>query len=256
MVADPRQVVHPEGRPCDNAEAPLAQPRDREVALDAAAVVEHLRVGERADPSRHPVVGEAFEKLGRACAADLDLRERREIEDRGSFATGRVLDADGRRPQPAGPPVGAQRLVAMSAVRLEPVHALPARLLAKRRAHISQARIDRRDAKRPAGASFMARIFDVVVRRVHLVRASKRVVAAQVGPAETTRVHLPRVKARLSIHDPFRDQAAHSACPCEPVGAKTCRDPEAPDLARTEDELVVRREGLGTVDQPNDFRVL
>src|SRR5205814_6352369 len=45
LVADPRKVVHAEGGAGDDAKAVLAESSDREVALDAAAVIEHPRAG-------------------------------------------------------------------------------------------------------------------------------------------------------------------------------------------------------------------
>src|SRR5439155_1093336 len=87
----------------DDAKAMLAESSDREVALDAAAVIEHLGVGQGTDRTRHAVVCEVLEELGRAVPADLDLRERREVEDRGTLAARHVLDAERLRPQPPAP---------------------------------------------------------------------------------------------------------------------------------------------------------
>src|SRR5207245_11343139 len=108
--------------------------------------------GQRADGPRDAVVGEALEKLRGPATPDLDLGERCEVEDRRLLAAGRVLDPDSRRPQAAGPAVGAQRLVASRSVRLEPVHAHPARLLADCSAQLRQPGIDGRPGKRTPGA--------------------------------------------------------------------------------------------------------
>ena len=75
VVADPRQVVHPERRPGDHTKAPVVETRDREVALDAPALVQHLGISQRADRAGDPVVGQAFEIFRRAAASHLDLRE-------------------------------------------------------------------------------------------------------------------------------------------------------------------------------------
>ena len=74
----------------------LAEPGDCEVALDAPALVEHLRVRQVADVAGDPVVGEALEKIRGAATAYLDLGERREVENRGRLPARLVLDADRR----------------------------------------------------------------------------------------------------------------------------------------------------------------
>ena len=123
----------PNAVPGDDPEAVFGEPGDGEVALDPAAAVQHLRVGDCADLARDPVVAEALEEVGGARAGHLDLRERRLVEERGGLADGAVLRLDRGRPVAPGPAPGPQRLVAAGRVRLEPVRALPARLLAERR---------------------------------------------------------------------------------------------------------------------------
>ncbi len=75
MVSNPVEVVLPEGGAGDDAKPVLGRSGDGEVALDAAALVEHLRVGERADRTCDTIVREAFQELRRTAAANLDLRE-------------------------------------------------------------------------------------------------------------------------------------------------------------------------------------
>ncbi len=74
--------------------------------------VEHLRVGDRADVARDAVVAQPLEQLGGARPGDLELGERRLVEQRRRLAAGRVLGADRRRPVHPGPAARAQRLVA------------------------------------------------------------------------------------------------------------------------------------------------
>jgi hypothetical protein len=76
MLTDPCEVVLAECGARDDPEALLREPGDREVALDSAARVEHLAVGDGADAAGHPVRAERFEECGRALAADVDLGER------------------------------------------------------------------------------------------------------------------------------------------------------------------------------------
>src|SRR6266849_4003922 len=98
----------------------------------------------------------------------------------------------------------------MSAVGFEPVHPLPARFLAESRAHLGQARVDRREPQRPAGAALVSGVLDVVVRRVDLAGAGQRVVAAGVGAAKAARVHLPRVETGPAVDDPLGYEPSHA----------------------------------------------
>ena len=106
-----------------------------------------------------------------------------------------------------------------------------------------------RDLERPSGLAFVARVLDVVVRRVDLVGADQRVVATAVLRSEAPRVERPRVEARLALDDPLGHQFAHATGSGDAVRAEAGRHPEARDRALAEDELAVGREGLRTVDQ-------
>src|SRR5439155_841775 len=78
------------------------------------------------------------------------------VEERGALAAGDVLGPDGRRPQPAGPPARAQRLVAGRRVGLVPVHALPARLLAEGRPVVAVPGVGARHPQRAAGLALLS----------------------------------------------------------------------------------------------------
>src|SRR4029077_5659976 len=160
VVANPVQVVLAECGAGDDAKPVLRQTGDGEVAFDAAAVVEHLGVGESPDRARDAIVREALQELRRAATADLDLGEGSEIKHRGRLAARSMLSLDRGRPQPAGPTPRPQRLVTAGGVRLEPVGPLPARFLAKRGAELLEAGVSRRQAKRPARAALVTRELD------------------------------------------------------------------------------------------------
>ena len=106
MRPDPGQVVLAERRPGDDPEAILGEPRHGEVALDPATLVQHLRVRDRAHVAGDLVVAEVLEEVSRARAGDLDLGERRLVEQSGRLARRPVLGADRRRPEPARPAAG------------------------------------------------------------------------------------------------------------------------------------------------------
>ena len=244
-----------EGGAGHDAEAVLGDAGDREVALDAAARVEHLRVGDGADGPRDAVVAHPLQELGRPVAADLELGERGEVEERRGLAAGTVLLADGGRPQLARPAARPQRLVTERRVGLEPVGPLPAGLLAERGAQLLELRVGGGEPQRPSGLPLVARVLDVVVGRVDLCGPCQRVLPARVVAAEAARVHLPHVEARQPLHDPLGHQPPHAARTRQPVGAEAGGHPEAADLGGPEDELAVRCERLGAVDQPHDLGV-
>ena len=242
----------PERGAGDDPEAILLELRDREVALDPAAAVEHLRVGDLARAADDAVVAQPLEQRRRARPADLELGERGLVEERGGLSRGRMLGADGGRPVLPRPAARAQRLVAARGVRLVPVHPFPAGLLAEGGAVLPVPVVDRGDAQRPPRLALVARVLDVVVGLVDLARALERVGGRAVVLAEAPHVHLPHVERRLALGDPLRHQLAHPARAREPVGAEAGGDEEAAHVRLAEQELAVGRERLRPVDQPRD----
>ena len=196
----------------DDPEAVVLELGDREVALDAAAAVEHLRVGDLARAADDAVVAQRLEQLGGARPADLELRERGLVEERGGLARGGVLGADRGRPVLARPAARAQRLVAGLRVGLVPVHALPARLLPERGAVGGVPVVDGRDAQRAPRLALVAGVLDVVVGLVDLARALERVGGRAVVLAEAPGVHRPRRRATARP----RRSTRPSACPSRP----------------------------------------
>ena len=96
MHADPGEVVPGESRPRHDAEALLGEPRDGEIALDPTTLVEHLGVRDRTDVACNAVVTEPLEEVSCFLPRDLDLRERRLVEERSCGATSDVLCSDRR----------------------------------------------------------------------------------------------------------------------------------------------------------------
>src|SRR5207248_7246035 len=86
--------------------------------------------------------------------------------------------------------------------------------------------------------------------------ADARVVPLPIGVTEPPQIHLPEVEARLPIDDPFRHRPAHPPGTGDPVGAESGRDKEPANARLAEDELVVGREGLRSIDQLDDIAVL
>src|SRR4029078_11323032 len=132
----------------------------------------------------------------------------------------------------------------------------PARLLPEGCAELAEPAVGRRDPQRATGLAFVAGILVVVVRPVDLLRPGERVLARAVRGPEAARVHVPHVERRRALDDPLGDEPARAARAGEPVRTDPRGDPEAADVARAEDELAVRRERLGPVDEPHDAHLL
>ncbi len=75
VLAHPAQVVVAEGRAGDDPEPVAGQPRDREVALDAAACVQHLGVGDGSRRTVDVVCAQVLKQRQRARSLHLELGE-------------------------------------------------------------------------------------------------------------------------------------------------------------------------------------
>ena len=256
VPADPLTVVVAEGGAGDDREALLGQPRDGEVALDPAARVEHLRVGDAPALAGHAVVAQALQQRCGARAGDLQLGEGALVEQGGALAARGVLGLDRGRPVPAGPASRAQLLVARGGVRLVPVHPLPARLLAEHGPVLGVPAVRGGQPQGAAGGSLVVGIADVVVGLVGLRHAGKRVAGRAVLRAEAPDVHVPQVERGLALGDPLGHHLPDPTGSGQAVGAEPGGHVEPADLGLAEAELVVGGEGLGAVDHARDLHVL
>ena len=87
-----------EGRACNDQEAVDLETRDGEVALDAAARVEHGGIDDAPRRLVDIVVAKILQEGDGPVTAHLDLAERGLIEQPRALARAEMLDADGRRP--------------------------------------------------------------------------------------------------------------------------------------------------------------
>ena len=256
MRADPGGVVLPEGRAGDDAEAVLGEPGDGEIALDPAALVEHLRVRDRADVTRDAVVAEPLEE--RRPHPDRRPRAWRRTSRRRARPPRGRRGARRRSPATTGaPPTRAAAATRRRARRSARTSSrAPSRTSRRRRRRAPAGARRRARAAGPPGLALVARVLDVVVGRVDLDGARERVGLARVGRAEAARVHLPDVQARHALDDPLGHEPPHAARAGEAVGAEARGHPEAADVGLAEDELTVRRERLGPVDELHDLGLL
>ena len=98
VVGDPGEIVRAEARAGDDVEMVVGETGDGEVAFDAAAGVEQLRVGQAADRLVDVVGGDAVERGGGVLAGDFVLGEGGLIEQPDGVADQAMFVADGTEP--------------------------------------------------------------------------------------------------------------------------------------------------------------
>ena len=105
-------------------------PAHGEVTLNAALVVEHLGVDQRADGPIDVVCTDPLQGCHRARTFQRELGERGLVEQRRGFTAGPVFSTDGR--EPVGPLVGVYILRNLAGGQVgEPIRPLPTKLVAE-----------------------------------------------------------------------------------------------------------------------------
>src|SRR5207247_5573610 len=99
-----------------------------------------VRLGRAPDRQMHLAVAEPLQERKRSATADLDLGERRLVEEAGALTRGAVLGGDSGRPVMPGPARRPRETIHRCPVRLEPIGPLPPRFLAEGRTERGQAR--------------------------------------------------------------------------------------------------------------------
>ena len=250
VAGQPSEIAGLADRRSDDEVARLGEPRDGEVGLDAAAIVEPLRVDDAAHRHIHLAGREAVEHRTGVPALDEVLGEAGLVEERDIVAHRAALGARVLEPVLAAVGVFVLRL---DAGWREPVRALPARGLAHAGARGDQAVVQRRAAR-------AARRPVLVVRPVHRVEQPQRLdrAVAQVAAVRLERLRAPdvdigEVHRRPSVADPIGDDLAGATARGDADRVEARRDEEVTDLGRLTDVVaVVRREALGPVEEELD----
>ena len=151
------------------------------------------------------------------------------------LASGTVLGADRGRPEPPAQPRGRSDSSPAAAFGSNQFARSQPDFSPKAAPSSCEPRVGGGEAQRPPRLALVARVLDVVVGRVDLERARERVLAARVVPAETARVHLPRVEARppSTIHSATsRPMPPAPASPCaqKPAATQKPRTSEGPRM--------------------------
>ncbi len=237
----------------DDAEASLGEPGHGHVADDAAALVEQLRVDDRADGPVDAVAAHTLEQRERAGTGDLELAEGRQVDDPDPLAHGRVLDGDAVVGRRAAPPERALLLAcaAPGLARAEVVGALPAVLRQPNTAPSSWSRpcSGLRRRGRPASETSHGVALPVVVL-VDLARARGSEVGIAIGAAEAPRpVGLHVDLGRAGRHE-LGERLPEPAGASEAVQRETRCEPEATHARhRAEQRVPVGRHRVRMTDE-------
>ena len=234
-------------------EAVRSEPRDREVAADAAALVEHQRVHDRADRPVQAVGREPVEEGQRARPGDLQALERGHVVETGRLARGERLRAGDGMPVAFRPGIAARDLVATQQPLVDavPVRPLPAVALEEERTELLLALVERRRPERSRVLHRLERMDDVVDLDVVLDTPVVDVRRRQLVGLESVDVALVEVRWRAAIHQPFGHRLADAAGVGDPDGLG---QPEALDVGRLAHERgAVRGEREDPVDARFDL---
>ena len=246
----PGEIVLPAPAARHHAEQLLALAGDRQVTPDPATSREHRRVDDRAHRAVDPVRADPLEVRERVGPLDVELRERRQVEQRRVRTRREVLGAFDRRPELRGPTVPARpRSVGghESGVRLEPLGALPPRTGDELGAELAVPLVEGREPELPRAGHLLARMEDVVHLPVLLLPALEHVGRRRHERVEAVGIGLGHVDRGLAAHDPLGDVLAEPAGVRHPHGLA---DPHAPNRRRLPDDRArVRREREHPVDR-------
>ena len=255
VLADPLAVVVAERRPGDDREQLLAEPGDGEVALDPAAAVEHLGVGDLARPRARPGCRRGA-RAARRRPGPRSPSSRTSVSSKIATAS-RVARCSapiaGDQCWPAQPR-GRSDSSPARGVRLVPVDPLPARLLAEGGAVLGVPGVRGGDPQRPpggcargsgSGCRSRSRRSRGCARGCRRASGTGRRSGARPSPRGRGSAR-PRRSTRRS---PCRSRRRRRA-----RGRRSRRRRRSPrDLRLAEAELVVGGERLGPVDQLGDL---
>ena len=160
-----RAVAHAQRAARDEVEPVGREPRDRDVGLDAAALVAQLRVDDGAGRPIQIVRREVLQQRERAGTAHLVLGERAHVDQGDTLAHRAVLGADRVERRAA---LERRRVDRRRSRRREPVRPLPAELVAVDGAGGLQRGVQRAAPRVASGVRLVRRPRDVIVAAVAL----------------------------------------------------------------------------------------
>ncbi len=243
VIDEPLLLRHPGVRAGDDAEPLRAEPHDREVGFETAALVEQGGVDDT--PDRHVQLGDGESLQGRQGirTGDVEYHEGRQIGESAALTQREVLGVDDRRP-PARLPLGAALheppgvSVEQGTVALVPVGTFPARGLEEDGPEVALLEVGGAAPDGALGLPLLSRVHDAVHLVEALACACLDVLAGALVVVEACDVRFVQVDlGRLAVH-PLRDGARDARSLLDPTRG---HGPQALHLGR----LAERRVAVG-----------
>ena len=253
VAAEPVDVPHLTLRPGHDEEAVLGEAGHGDVGLDAAAVVEPLRVDDAARGNRDVVGADAVERRLRVGAGHHDLAEAALVDQPDALAHRPMLVRRILEPVLAPPGI---LVPGLDPFRRVPVGTLPAGGLPE----AGPARREPVVEGRPADAARRRELPEgpahVVEEAQPLDDALLEIAGVPLERLHPARVDLPQVHARMAVDDPLGEHLAGAARRPDADRVEPAREVEVPKLGRLAEEVaVVRREALRSAEERLDARL-
>lgn len=246
MLPDPAEIMGARTGTGDDVEAVIGKARHGEVAFDATARVEDLRIGQASGWLGHIIGADPLKRIRRIRARHLVFGKGGLVEHTDLFAhMGMLLT---HRPEPVLTTHGIV-VARLHARGRKPVGPLPSELGAEHGAVLLQAFIEwRNDARAPA-LIFLMREPHGVVLAISFKRAFLHPFAVFVECGETANVDHPEIERRFAAHSPFGQHPARAAASRNAECIEACTNKHVGAFGRlAENEIAVGREALRPVD--------
>ena len=203
MPADPIHVARRLGGTGHEIELVFREPDEAEVALKAAARIEHAAVGELADGHVGVIWRKPIEHAHGVAAFEHEFAERGFIEERDVLARGAMLLGD------AAPPIlTAEGILhgGFCAVANKPDRALDRHFAAEDCALSQQPIVQRTAPRVAAGFQFVVRPGHAILQAGRFRHAVAEEIAVVLIGREATDVHRPQVGRLFAREDPLRQR--------------------------------------------------
>src|SRR5437763_10425383 len=206
-AAQPGEIARVRRARGDDEECVLGLARDREVGLDAAALIQPLRIDDPADRHVDVIGADPSEHHRRIAAPEHELGERGLIEQAHPFTYRLVLPGRLSEPVLAAVAVFVTRL---SPRGREPVRALEARHLSEAGPRCSEAVVQGRLAHPARGLGLPERPMHRIEQAERLDRALAQVALVALERRAAANIDVPQVRGRMPVDDPVRQYLARS----------------------------------------------
>ena len=249
VARNPVEIMGGKAGAGDDVEFVARHPCHSHIRLDAALVVEHLRIGQAAHGAVDIAGGDPVQGRCRIRPLQGEFRERGLVDQHRRLARGLMLAP--HRVPPAGALIAVAVLRHLARRQIgKPVWPFPAQLFAETGPSRLQMGIKRRAARGPGRAVLFRRPGDGVMFAIGFQRAFPYPVGRLMHLAEAADVYRPKVERGRALGHPFRQRHARPPARGDAKGVEPGPDEQVPLFRRlAQDEVAIRREAFRPVDQ-------